>query len=71
MQATMVDQRKKNSDSVDLSDPESTTAAKTAKCVPQVILLFSSLSGQYRVARSSSPHSHLNIAPTKPSGLTG
>ena len=71
MQATMADQGKRNSDSVDLSDPESTTAAKTAKCVSQVILLFGSLSGQYRVAKSSSPRSHLNIAPTKPSGLTG
>ena len=71
MQATMADQGKRNSDSADLSDPESTTAAKTAKCVSQVILLFGSLSGQYRVAKSSSPRSHLNIAPTKPSGLTG
>lgn len=66
-----VNQGKRNADSANLPEPELTTVTKVTKYVSQLASPFNSLSSYPRVAKSSSPRSHQDIAPSKPSGFTG
>jgi hypothetical protein len=54
-----------------MQEPGPSKLTKASKCVPQADSSFTnSLSDHSRITKSNSPHTHQDITPNKPSGLT-